>query len=164
MFAAIMPPVKVTPDQLKCSGGVIVERTCYKLPRRVGVKLSYDEAERMCIFHGGVLAQLPTGESYNAVVTYTKRMFSIDSIDNKERDFVQIWLNSVCQDNKVFLRNGELGYASWYPRQPAQLVGHSCMGLHVPIKPEAFPHQVGMFNVNREYTGANFALCEFSLD
>ncbi|XP_076814005.1 uncharacterized protein LOC143460400 [Clavelina lepadiformis] len=76
-FVKLQQELSFIKDQLKCSGGVIVERTCYKLPRRVGVKLSYDEAERMCIFHGGVLAQLPTGESYNAVVTYTKRMLTL---------------------------------------------------------------------------------------
>ncbi|CAK8689468.1 unnamed protein product [Clavelina lepadiformis] len=150
-------------DQLKCSGGVIVDRICYKLPRRVGVKLSYDEAERMCIFHGGVLAQLPTEESYNAVVTYTKRMFSID-IDNKERDFMRIWLSSTFQDNQVQLRNGRRGYASWFPSYPSQHVNNNRMGIHLPIKPEAPAHQVGMFNIDRGYAGDIFAICEFSLD
>ncbi|XP_076820146.1 uncharacterized protein LOC143465634 isoform X1 [Clavelina lepadiformis] len=41
-------------DELKCREGVVVDKVCYWLPKRAGVKVTYDQAAALCAYHGAV--------------------------------------------------------------------------------------------------------------
>ena len=73
-----------------CVDGVEVDRTCYRLPYRAGPRITYDQASVICRFHGGVLAEIPTEEVYQAVFRYVKRSWYYESNFNQ----VQVWMGA----------------------------------------------------------------------
>ena len=80
-------------EKLRCFDGVVVGSTCYKLIYRVGVGVNHEKARRLCTFHGGALAEIPTEEVYNAVFDYVKTNWYID-LNHQESSFVRVWLGS----------------------------------------------------------------------
>lgn len=80
-------------DHEVCEGGVIVDRNCFRLPYRKGPKMNKLRSRDFCQFHGGVLAELPTQEVYQAVFDYVKRSWYLEMNMHQ----VHVWLDSVYQ-------------------------------------------------------------------
>ena len=78
---------------MKCLDGVVAEEKCYRLLYSVGVQVSFLQAQNLCVFHGGVMAEIPSETVYNAVFRYIRRTWNVD-LDAKTRNFVQVFLNS----------------------------------------------------------------------
>ena len=66
---------------------------CYKLPYRVGPSVNYYTAASMCTFHGGLLAEIPTEEVYNAVYDYMKKSWYTWTTDITPNE-IRVWLGS----------------------------------------------------------------------
>jgi len=81
---------------------VAVGGKCYRLLYRVGVKVTFLQAQNLCSFHGGLVAEIPSGEVYQAVFRYIRRTWSVD-LDAKNRNFVQVFLNSPYEVNQYYL-------------------------------------------------------------
>ena len=73
--------------------GVVVGNICYKLPYRVGLSVDYHTADSLCNFHGGLLAEIPTEQVYNAVYDYVKKNWYTWT-ENKRIKLVRVWLGS----------------------------------------------------------------------
>ena len=69
----------------------MVESTCYRLPYRSGPDLRFQEASDLCLFHGGVLAEIPTKDAYNAIFNYVKESWYLE----RDKNYMYIWLNSI---------------------------------------------------------------------
>ena len=78
---------------MRCLDGVAVGGKCYRLLYRVGVKVTFLQAQNLCTFHGGLVAEIPNEEVYQAVFKYIRRTWSVD-LDAQNRNFVQVFLNS----------------------------------------------------------------------
>ena len=82
--------------KLQCMNGVVVGNICYKLPYRVGPSVDYNTAASLCTFHGGLLAEIPTEQVYNAVYDYVKKNWYTWT-DNESSNIVRVWLGSSYQ-------------------------------------------------------------------
>ncbi|XP_076813838.1 uncharacterized protein LOC143460275 [Clavelina lepadiformis] len=146
---------------LECFDGIIVGETCYRLLYRAGKRTGYSEAESLCSFHGGQLAEIPDGGTYSILFDYIKKAWMID-LDNPERTYVQCWLGSENDNGVVMMRNGKRGFVAWYPGYPRSTSGHVQMAMEVPILPSHLLRNIGMFNINPSHTA--IPLCQFSLN
>ena len=73
-----------------CVDGVFVDNTCYRLPYRTGPRINYQQASDLCQFHGGVLAEIPSEDVYDAVFRYVKRSWYYQPNFHD----VQIWMGA----------------------------------------------------------------------
>ena len=81
-----------------CNDGKVVRSTCYKLPYRSGPYLSFQAASDLCVFHGGVLAEIPTEDAYDVIFNYVKKSWYLET----NRNMVQVWLNSIYDQVSFF--------------------------------------------------------------
>ncbi|CAK8689463.1 unnamed protein product [Clavelina lepadiformis] len=152
--------LEIFKKKLTCFDGVVIDDKCYRLLYRVGARINYVDASNLCAFHGGSLAEVDSEEAYNSIYAYVRNTWSLD-VDNKVRNFVQVWMGSTYQGNAVVLRSGQLGFTSWYPRYPRSTSGHNRMAIEVALKPAHTSSYVGMFNINAGHVAIPF--CQFSI-
>ena len=81
--------------KIRCIDGVAIDDVCYKLPYRVGLGVNFTQADAICRYRGGDLAEIPTEQVYNTVYEYIKQSsyYTIngDSINHAR---INIWLGS----------------------------------------------------------------------
>ena len=86
---------------MKCLDGVVAGGKCYRLLYRVGVKVTFLQAQNLCTFHEGLVAEIPNEEVYEAVFKYIRRTWSVD-LDARNRNFVQVFLSTSYQVKSSF--------------------------------------------------------------
>ena len=94
----------------------MVGEKCYRLLYRVGVKVTFIQAESLCAFHGGLVAEVPSEAVYTAVFEYVRRTWSLD-LEAKNRNFVQVFLGST-YEVKPYKIKGNLCFLLKYPGRP----------------------------------------------
>ena len=82
--------------KLQCMDGVVVGNICYKLVYGVGPSVDYNTAASLCNFQGGLLAEVPTEQVYNAVYDYVKNNW-YTLIEKESFSYVRAWLGSTYQ-------------------------------------------------------------------
>ena len=81
--------------KIQCIEGVAIGAVCYKLPYRVGPGVNFTQADAICRYRGGELAEIPTEQVYNTVYEYIKQS-SYYTINGKSINnaIIHIWLGS----------------------------------------------------------------------
>ena len=81
--------------KIQCIDGVAIGAVCYKLPYRVGPGVNFTQAEAVCRYRGGELAEIPTKQVYDTVYEYIEQSsyYTIngDSVNNV---VIHVWLGS----------------------------------------------------------------------
>jgi len=157
-------------EEESCTG-VIYNNTCIRLLYIVGKEAgSWSNAESMCQFHGGRLAEIETDELFNQVYEYVKK--SWNSHTNRDQDYVVVLLGMKYLNGElVFVSTGNsvpgdsIGF--WRKGYPSSRSDHIYMRMSVPTNRPTSPQvvengEVGFFNLE-DYAETAVPLCQFPL-
>ncbi|XP_078489213.1 uncharacterized protein LOC144746151 [Ciona intestinalis] len=153
--AAIDTRLRAIQDQIACWDGLVHNGYCYRLLFRSGSGINFANAQALCRYHGGTLAEVDSEQTYRAFFAYVKRIWT------NYQTYVQVWLGMTSQRGVAYMSNGTRApFIEWYRTYPKSGSTSLQMAFEVPIMHSR--SDKGMFDIGGTYAAPK-PLCRFNL-